>query len=110
MQQESLETIVTATTDPASSLSVGQAEEIALSHHFVFLAGLHRSGTTLLFRMLREHPEMSGFANNKVAAEWTPLEDEGQFLQVYIPRRYVTGDPAALPLHPSRTSRKPRSC
>lgn len=86
MQQPSPEAILTATTDPASSLTFSQAREIAQSHHFVFLCGLHRSGTTLLFRMLREHPEMSGFANNQVAAEWTPLEDEGQFLQgIYSP-------------------------
>ena len=100
MQQESPETILTATTDPASSLTFGQAREIAQSHHFVFLCGLHRSGTTLLFRMLREHPEMTGFANNKVATEWTPLEDEGQFLQGIYPPAMCYGGPGRFAFAP----------
>jgi hypothetical protein len=100
MQQESTELLLTATTDPASSLSFGQAREIAESHHFVFLCGLHRSGTTLLFRMLREHPEMTGFANNKVATEWTPLEDEGQFLQGIYPPAMCYGGPGSFAFAP----------
>jgi len=100
MQQESSEAILTATTDPASSLTFGQAREIAQSHHFVFLCGLHRSGTTLLFRMLREHPEMTGFANNKVATEWTPLEDEGQFLQGIYPPAMCYGGPGSFAFAP----------
>src|ERR1035438_9589816 len=100
MQQQSPEPILTATTDPASSLSFGQAREIAQSHHFVFLCGLHRSGTTLLFRMLREHPEMTGFANNKVAAEWAPLEDEGQFLQGIYPPAMCYGGPGSFAFAP----------
>src|SRR6202167_514690 len=110
MLQESPELLYTATTDPASSLSAGQVREIAESHHFLFLGGLHRSGTTLLFRMLREHPNMSGFVNNKVADNWTPLEDEGQFLQGVYPPHCVLGGPAALPSRPSRTSRSHLSC
>ncbi|MGA2738218.1 MAG: sulfotransferase [Bryobacteraceae bacterium] len=100
MQQESTETILAATTDPASSFSAAQAREIAESHHFVFLCGLHRSGTTLLFRMLREHPQMSGFANNKVADEWTPLEDEGQFLQGIYPPAMCYGGPGSFAFAP----------
>jgi hypothetical protein len=100
VQPESPELILTATTDPASSLSFDRALEIAQSHHFVFLCGLHRSGTTLLFRMLREHPEMSGFANNKVASEWTPLEDEGQFLQGIYPPAMCYGGPGSFAFAP----------
>jgi hypothetical protein len=66
----------------------------------VFLCGLHRSGTTLLFRMLREHPEMTGFANNKVATEWTPLEDEGQFLQGIYPPAMCYGGPGSFAFAP----------
>ncbi|MFQ5691353.1 MAG: sulfotransferase [Gemmatimonadota bacterium] len=62
----------------------------------VFLGGLHRSGTSLLFRCLRAHPEISGFADTGVP------EDEGQHLQtVYLPARAHGGpgrfgfDPAA---------------
>lgn len=97
---QSPETLLTATTDPASALSFSQIREIARSHHFVFLCGLHRSGTTLLFRMLREHPQMSGFANNKVATEWTPLEDEGQFLQGIYPPALVYGGPGSFAFAP----------
>jgi len=100
MQQESPEVLLTATTDPASSLSFAQAKEIVQAHHFVFLCGLHRSGTTLLFRMLREHPEMTGFANNKVATEWTPLEDEGQFLQGIYPPAMCYGGPGSFAFAP----------
>jgi sulfotransferase family protein len=50
------------------------------SHRFLFIAGLHRSGTSILFRCLREHPQISGFRNTGVP------EDEGQHLQkVYLP-------------------------
>lgn len=44
-------------------------------HTFVFVAGLHRSGTSILFKTLRDHPEISGFEKTRVP------EDEGQHLQ-----------------------------
>lgn len=47
---------------------------------FVFIGGLHRSGTSLLHEILKAHPDVSGFSNTGV---W---EDEGQHLQsVYLP-------------------------
>ena len=56
------------------------------SHQFVFIGGLHRSGTSLLHRCLRSHPEFSGFADLGVR------EDEGQFVQsVYRPARDFGG-------------------
>jgi len=91
---------MTPTTRPASALSLEQAREIAQAHHFVFCCGLHRSGTTLLFRMLREHPEMSGFTNNQVATEWLALEDEGQFLQSVYPPGIVYGGPGSFAFSP----------
>jgi len=42
---------------------------------FIFIAGHHRSGTSLLHKIIRDHPEVSGFCNTKVP------EDEGQHLQ-----------------------------
>lgn len=47
---------------------------------FVFIGGLHRSGTTVLGRVLADHPEASGLTGTGVT------EDEGQHLQdVYRP-------------------------
>jgi hypothetical protein len=55
-------------------------------HRFVFVGGLHRSGTTLLARCLAEHPEVSGFSGTRAP------EDEGQHLQnVYQPGRAYGG-------------------
>jgi len=88
------------TTGQATALNLEQAREIARAHHFVFCCGLHRSGTTLLFRMLREHPEMSGFTNNQVATEWLALEDEGQFLQSVYPPGIVYGGPGSFAFSP----------
>jgi Sulfotransferase family len=49
-------------------------------YRFVFIGGLHRSGTSLLFRCLRDHPLISGFGDTGAP------EEEGQHLQsVYRP-------------------------
>ena len=52
---------------------------------FVFLGGLHRSGTSLLHELVREHPEVSGFGGTGVP------EDEGQHLQSVYPAAKVFG-------------------
>jgi hypothetical protein len=56
-------------------------------YRFIFLCGLHRSGTSPLFRILREHPEISGFRNTGVQ------EDEGQHLQTVFPAAKAYGGP-----------------
>jgi hypothetical protein len=48
-------------------------------HRHLLIGGLHRSGTTMLARLLAEHPEVSGFADTGVPA------DEGQHLQDVYP-------------------------
>ena len=54
---------------------------------FIFLAGLHRSGTSLLHEVMREHPEISGFSGTGVP------QDEGQHLQSVYPTAKVYGGP-----------------
>lgn len=54
---------------------------------YLFLCGLHRSGTSLLFQLLRDHPEISGFQNTGVP------EDEGQHLQSVFPVAKSFGGP-----------------
>jgi sulfotransferase family protein len=63
-------------------------------HQLVFLAGLHRSGTTLLARLLAAHPEVSGFSGTGVPA------DEGQHLQTVYPAAAVYGGPGRFGFAP----------
>lgn len=63
-------------------------------HRLVFLAGLHRSGTTLLARLLAAHPEISGFSGTGVPA------DEGQHLQDVYPPASVYGGPGRFGFAP----------
>jgi Sulfotransferase family len=51
-----------------------------MSHRYVFIGGLHRSGTSLVHRVIAADPRVTGFAGTGAP------EDEGQFLQnVYVP-------------------------
>jgi hypothetical protein len=65
-----------------------------MEHRFVFLAGLHRSGTTLLARLLAAHPEVSGFSDTGVPA------DEGQHLQTVYPAAQTWGGPGRFGFAP----------
>jgi len=55
---------------------------------FIFVAGLHRCGTTLLANMLAAHPDVSGFSNTGEKM------DEGQYLQSVYPSGPVKGGDA----------------
>jgi hypothetical protein len=61
---------------------------------FVFVAGLHRSGTSVLFKCLKEHPAISGFHGTGV------IEDEGQLLQTVYPPARVHGGPGKFGFYP----------
>jgi hypothetical protein len=63
-------------------------------HRFVFLAGLHRSGTTLLARLLAAHPQVSGFSGTGAPA------DEGQHLQSVYPSDHEHGRPGRFGFAP----------
>jgi hypothetical protein len=61
-----------------------QAQE-RLRHSMIFVAGLHRSGTTPLTRLLGMHPQVSCFRHTGVK------EDEGQHLQDVYPSARAFG-------------------
>lgn len=54
---------------------------------FIFLGGLHRSGTSLLHEIIRAHEQVNGFSDTGVP------EDEGQHLQSVYPSGRVFGGP-----------------
>ncbi len=54
---------------------------------FIFIGGLHRSGTSLLHEILRSHPAISGFTNTGVP------KDEGQHLQSVFQPASAFGGP-----------------
>ena len=57
------------------------------SQRYLFIGGLHRSGTSLLRRALQSHSRIGAFRN-------TPApEDEGQHLQTIFPTAAVYGGP-----------------
>lgn len=62
---------------------------------FLFICGLHRSGTSILHRMIRAHPATSGFEDTGVP------EDEGQFLQSVLPVGEALGGPGRFAFHSS---------
>ena len=55
--------------------------------HYLFVGGLHRSGTSLLHEILKSHRDVSGFENTGVH------EDEGQHLQTVYPPAKEFGGP-----------------
>jgi hypothetical protein len=63
-------------------------------YKFVFICGLHRSGTSPLFRILREHQEISGFSDTGAP------EDEGQHLQTVFPAGNIYGGPGRFGFAP----------
>lgn len=56
-------------------------------HIFLFIGGLHRSGTSLLHRCISNHPEVSGFSKTRAP------KDEGQHLQDVYPPAPTFGGP-----------------
>ena len=60
---------------------------------FLFICGLHRSGTSILHRLLCEHPLTSGFHDTGVA------EDEGQHLQTVFKAAHEFGGPGEFAFH-----------
>lgn len=61
---------------------------------FIFLAGLHRSGTSLLHRIIRDHPQVTGLSGTDVP------EDEGQHVQSVYPNGIFLGGPGKFAFNP----------
>lgn len=55
------------------------------NHKFIFICGLHRSGTSLLYKILNEQNNISALTNTN------EIEDEGQFVQSIYQPAYKTG-------------------
>jgi len=64
------------------------------NHKWIFITGLHRSGTSILYRCILEHPQISGFQNTN-----SP-EDEGQHLQSVFPTAWELGGPGYFGFNP----------
>jgi hypothetical protein len=64
------------------------------NHRFLFIGGLHRSGTSILHRLLRVQPGVSGFSDTPAA------EDEGQHLQSVFPPAWRLGGPGKFAFDP----------
>lgn len=62
--------------------------------NLIFLAGHHRSGTSLLHEIIREHPMIGGFSNTGVP------EDEGQHLQTVFEPAKTYGGPGKYIYNP----------
>ncbi len=56
-----------------------------MSHQYVFVGGLHRSGTSLLHRCIAADPRVTGFSHTGAP------EDEGQYLQSVYPPALLYG-------------------
>lgn len=80
-------------TRPRRRLRRPLASAPTLRSRFCFIGGLHRSGTSILHRVLRENPDVTG-----VAGSGFP-EDEGQHLQSVFPRASVFGGPGRFAFH-----------
>jgi hypothetical protein len=59
----------------------------------LFIGGLHRSGTSILHRLLRAHPDVSAFDKTGVP------QDEGQLLQSVYPAAWVYGGAGRFAFH-----------
>ena len=63
-----------------SQARIDVADAAAIGQRMVFVCGLHRSGTSVVHRCLREHPEVSGFSDTGVPRSHPSARDMKCFL------------------------------
>ncbi|MFQ6605989.1 MAG: sulfotransferase, partial [Fidelibacterota bacterium] len=63
-------------------------------YRFIFIAGLHRSGTTILGDLLKQHPAITGLENTGVSM------NEGQLVQSVYPAAFRYGGPGKFGFAP----------
>jgi hypothetical protein len=80
--------------DEAGRLTRPEPGPVPTRNRFLFIGGLHRSGTSVVANCLKEHPDVSGFVETGVP------QDEGQFLQSLYPIAKVYGGPGVFGFHP----------
>jgi len=71
-----------------------------MSHRYVFVGGLHRSGTSLLTRLIGNHPQVASITDAPVP------ENEGCYLQGAIPHTARHGRPMHFATDPSQHLRE----
>uniref|UniRef100_A0A7S1TXV3 Uncharacterized protein n=1 Tax=Phaeomonas parva TaxID=124430 RepID=A0A7S1TXV3_9STRA len=67
--------------DKQNHFTQTEVDELVGNHTLLFVGGPHRGGTTILWKKLREHPEIAGFGD-KVGADMS----EGIFMQTVYPQ------------------------
>ncbi|MEM7687482.1 MAG: sulfotransferase [Pseudomonadota bacterium] len=65
-----------------------------LSHRYIFIAGLHRTGTSLLAQLMGQHPQITSISGAPVP------ENEGCYLQGAIPHTARDGIPGKYAIDP----------
>ena len=63
------------------NLSPAEGAAQLANHTFLLIGGPHRGGTTLIWRLLAQHPACSGFAETHTDTDFA----EGSFLQTVLP-------------------------
>lgn len=70
------------------------------NYKFIFVGGLHRSGTWLQTHCLEAHKEISRLGQDLLAQDGSPKSAEGQFLQTVYPDDSYFGGVGHLGFHP----------
>jgi Sulfotransferase family len=77
------------------TLAMSTGAQSDSTDRFVFVGGLHRSGTTLLAELLGSHPELTTISGSPAS------HDEGQHLQDVIPTDVAFGGPGVFAFDPA---------